>query len=237
MSPYKNLNFEIKSTRVTFVLIIIVVILIVMSVGSQIVRFSYFDPNLNQFERFNLDAEGNIPTFFSTMFLIFSAVILGTIAISKKNDGDRYALHWLTLFIIFFLMAFDEAASLHDMLDRPLKYLINTDGIFYFTWVIPAMIFLLVFLVSYLKFWLHLPLQSKIQIAFAFILYISGALGFEIISGSYKSNFSEPNLNYILITNIEETLEFAGIVLFIYALLKYLNQYSAGLKIHLSIKE
>ena len=57
-------------------------------------------------------------------------------------------------------------------------------------------------------------------------LYVSGALGMEMVGGNYRDMVGEVDLNYGLITSFEETLEMAGIILFIYGLLDYLRSLS-----------
>ncbi len=56
----------------------------------------------------------------------------------------------------------------------------------------------------------------------AAILYIGGAIGFEMIQGRYSELHGEDNLMYNMIAAVEESLEFAGVIVFIYALLKYI---------------
>ena len=69
---------------------------------------------------------------------------------------------------------------------------------------------------------LYLPKPVRHSFIVAAILYLGGAIGFELISGKYAELYGMDNWIYsmILIT-IEESLEIAGIIFFIRALLKY----------------
>jgi hypothetical protein len=58
----------------------------------------------------------------------------------------------------------------------------------------------------------------------AAVLYIGGAVGFELVGGYYAELHGEKNLTFNLIATVEETLEMTGIVLFNYALLRYMSK-------------
>src|SRR5690554_4707680 len=45
-------------------------------------------------DRFHLDLEGNLPTFFSSSILLMASVLLALVAVAKKNEGNRFTLHW-----------------------------------------------------------------------------------------------------------------------------------------------
>jgi hypothetical protein len=55
----------------------------------------------------------------------------------------------------------------------------------------------------------------------AAILYIGGAIGVELIGGRYAELHGEENWTYSMITTVEESLEMAGLIVFIWALLEY----------------
>jgi hypothetical protein len=120
-------------------------------------------------------------------------------------------------------MAFDEAFQLHERLIRPISVMLGEKnlGIFYFAWVIPAMIIVLMLGLFFLKFLLHLPMIVRFRFLIAATLYLVGAIGIELIGGRYAELHGEENLTYSMITTIEESLEIAGLIFFIWALLKY----------------
>jgi hypothetical protein len=53
-------------------------------------------------------------------------------------------------------------------------------------------------------------------------LYIGGAVGLELVGGRYAEMHGLKNLTYSMIATAEETLEMAGVIVFIYALLRYI---------------
>ena len=53
-------------------------------------------------------------------------------------------------------------------------------------------------------------------------IYIGGSIGFELIGGYYAELHGLKNLAYNMLTSTEESLEMAGIILFIWGLLTYI---------------
>ena len=84
----KFVTLNIGSSKIVSTLLAILTVLVLASVITQAIRFLFLDPEIHRFSRFNLDVEGNIPTYFSTMILLFSAILLGTIALIKKKESD-----------------------------------------------------------------------------------------------------------------------------------------------------
>lgn len=232
----KFVTLKIGTSKIVSTLLAIVTVLVLASVITQAIRFLLLDPEIHRFSRFNLDAEANIPTYFSTMILFFSAVLLGMIALFKKKESDPYAFHWAVLSLIFFVMSIDEAAAIHEMSIKPLRSLLGAGGFFHYTWIIAGAVFFVIVVIMFLKFWLHLPYRTRILFALAALCYVSGAIGFEGISGFYKDVNKVIDFTYILITTVEETLELIGIVLFIYALLRYLVSSYPRVRIHINFR-
>ena len=88
----------------------------------------------------------------------------------------------------------------------------------YFAWVIPGAVFVVLFSAIYIPFLLHLPMQTRVQIGVAGCVYVGGALGMELAGGYHADRYGEENFAYSTIAAVEETMEMAGIVLFISAL-------------------
>jgi hypothetical protein len=53
-------------------------------------------------------------------------------------------------------------------------------------------------------------------------LFLGGALGVELVGSRYAEFHGGENLTYNIIATVEESLEMAGVIVFIYALLKYI---------------
>jgi hypothetical protein len=85
---------------------------------------------------FDLRQENNLPTWYSSSSLLFSAALLALIAKARREAGDREAIYWVILAIAFTFLSIDEAASLHEKTIKPLRHLVRGRGIFTNTWVL-----------------------------------------------------------------------------------------------------
>ncbi|MEG4989151.1 hypothetical protein QUB08_25900 [Microcoleus sp. BR0-C5] len=176
---------------------------------------------------FNVDGEGNIPTIYSSLALLFSSLLLGAIAYAKNLDSCRYQNHWKILSFIFLGLSVDEMAQLHEHLIG-LRSVLNATGVLYFTWIVPIGFLVVIFLLSYSKFVFHLPVATKKLFLAACALYIGGAMGMEMPGGYLASTTGAENVSYVIVTTIEESLEMLGIVVFIHALISYIKTYLGG---------
>ncbi len=182
---------------------------------------------------FDLDSENNIPTWYSSITLLICAGLLGLIAYQKQQHGDRFVTHWRVLALIFLWISLDEASSVHEILIQ-LNGPLRTSGFLVYAWVIPGMMLLALFCVSYWKFWCALPLKVKRLFLLAFALYVAGGLVMEMIGGQYAQMFAVEvpiannsgwaGMGMALLLACEELLEMAGVAAFIYALLVYLSR-------------
>lgn len=206
-------------------------LLMAISVGGQLIKYvgghDYVYgllPLANTL--FNVDREQNITTLFSVFLLLCSAVLLATIFLTKRQQRDSDLSRWAILTCGFLCLAIDEAWSFHEMLIEPIRGLLGHDhlGIFYFAWIIPAMAGVLILALFFMGFLLRLPLTTRLSFVGAGSLYLGGAIGVEMIGGRYAEVHGFENLPYQLMAHAEESLEMAGIIVFIYVLLRYLAE-------------
>ncbi|MEG5033503.1 hypothetical protein [Microcoleus sp. AT3-D2] len=215
---------------VTKFLLRLVTCLALLSFLSQISL--YFGPEypLREYlaKVFNVDAERNLPTFYSFLALVFSSLLLGVIAYAKNLDSDRYKNHWKILSFIFLYLSLDEAGQLHEKFINPMRSLLNATGFLYFTWIVPFGCLVAIFLSSYNKFVFHLPVATRKLFVAACALYIGGAIGIEMIGGYLFSTTGMESLPYLIVATLEESLEMVGIVVFIHGLISYIKTYLGG---------
>jgi hypothetical protein len=212
-------------------------ILIVSSVGMTIGKTWYthtYQPVL----LFYLDAEQNIPTFFSTCLLLFAALLLSIITLLEIKRLSPHIVYWKTLSLGFLLMATDESVSLHEkliLLMVPIRNLLDNEklGIIYFSWIIPAIPIIVFLMLFFLRFLFQLPYKTRRTFLIAGIIYLGGCVGFEIIGMHYIELYGSQNFKYCAISTIEESLEMTGIIVFISGLLTYIEDRYKEIKIQL----
>jgi hypothetical protein len=212
--------------RTTDALLSVAFGLAIVSLLGQTMRYSGpYDHGLGIIDLFNVDAEGNVPTLFSTMLLGMTAMILFTIAAhpEKQEMSKRY---WWALMCGFAFMACDEALLFHERLSKPMQRLLGNDSnsFLHFAWVIPGGIVAIVCAVCFVDFLRKLPRRIRTGFISAGAIYLTGALGLEMLGASYSTVYSNTNFQYQLYATLEELLEMCGIILFIRYLLMYLAE-------------
>lgn len=225
-----ELQFSISQRRFFRSLVIITGVLLVLGVGGQLLRqvvpHGYAVRWINLF---HLDAEANIPSIYAALLLLLAAALLALIGRSAQRD----ALYWKVLATIFAYLSIDEAVGLHELLTRPMQDLTGATGWLHFAWVIPMALVTAVVFLLYLPFLLRLPRRTATAFVIAGVLYVGGAIGLELLSGVLMGPDASTSLAYQLTAAVEETLEFAGVLVFIAALLAYLGDVTDGLQLTL----
>ena len=199
-------------------------LLVLASIGGQFSKFVLGHDYLKGFvPLFYIDEERNIPTYFSVLLMLFSALLLAAIAVLNGKQRIHHVSKWAILSFGFLFMAFDEAFLVHERLISPVRTLLGNSNlrVFYFAWVIPGIPLVLVLGLFFLRFLLHLPATARLRFLMAATLYIGGAIGLELIGGRYAELHGTQNWTYSMIVTVEESLEMAGLIVFIWALLKY----------------
>ncbi|MGB7427247.1 MAG: hypothetical protein WA933_05495 [Microcoleaceae cyanobacterium] len=230
--PYQ---ITISPKKIFKYLTLIVILLALASIPVQIGKY-VFDYRAAWTRMFNLDREMNLPTWYSTLMLAFSALLLRIIAINKNNQHERYFRHWKFLSILFIFLALDELFQIHEIfIIKDISRMLP--GIFYSVWVIPYGIGLIIFAQKYWKFTRDLPKQTRFHFILAAILYIGGALGMEIVGSYWTDLEGQQNLVYALMATLEEVMEMMGIIVWIYGLLIYIQKLQSHLNINIKISD
>jgi len=226
------MKVKIQLKKFIINLAIIVIVLNSISFIGRLVEYLLDIKETTEFVRlFHVAEEGNITAWFSSLTLLFSAILLGFIAQAKRSEANSFAKQWNILSIVFIYLSLDEAARIHEIIILPLRKFFNLSGIFHYSWVIIAIPLLLFFLIYFISFLKILPVKTRNYFILSGFVFVSGALGLEMLSGYLLTSDIVRGLIYNSISiTIEEFLENIGIVIFIYALLDYI-------KTHLKVKE
>ncbi len=206
----------------SFVLLIIGTLHIVATYG--LTHFELSSSYKELASRFDMNQEVSVPTWFEQMLLFVVAVISGLIGLARRTNNLKYYKHWLGLGVIFTFLSLDEGSSLHELFTIASKNTFGENGIFstflYYGWVVVGALVFLIVSLAYLKFWLHLPIKTRVLFFISAIIYVSGAIGVEIISGlDFARNGY--NFTYAIMNLIEEMMEGIGAIFFIYTISDY----------------
>lgn len=218
------MKISVNATLIIRILGIVAVLLVLFSIGGQYSRFFLGDDYLNGFiPLFFVDSELNIPTFFTMLLMLIITLLNGFIAAVNLKQRGEHTSKWVILSFGFLYMAYDEAFQVHEKLISPVRALMGDEnlGVFYFAWVIPGIVLIFMLGLFFLRFLLHLHVKTRLRFLMAAMIYIGGAIGIELIGGAYAEIYGMSNVIYSVIVTIEESLEMAGLIIFIWALLKY----------------
>lgn len=213
------------------------IVLVVMSLCGEWIAQVYLqdvDPeslSLKIIQRFDVNAEKNIPTWFQTSLIMVSALILSLITLERWQRRSRYRWHWVALTVLVTFFSLDEAAALHDGLTPIVRALMDADGVFYFGWVVPAIALLAVIAATAWHYYAHIPTQVRRTFILAICIYFIGAVGFEMAGGLALRVLELPRLAQASIWHLEELAEMMGMAIFLYGTLNYASLEHIALRI------
>jgi hypothetical protein len=218
-------DIALKPKKVAWTFSLAVVFLTIVNIPAQYININF--GRVTAIRRvasfFDVNGEGNIPALFSSLTLLFSAALLGVIARSKREAGDTYARHWFCLALIFLFLSVDEAVSLHEFAGHLWGLVVDTSSErAQYGWLVPYGILMCVFLLAYLKFLGALPRRTRRLFVVSGLVFVAGAWGGVLLAGGIVPPGTGGALVRVVLYSVEEFMEMAGIVVFIYALASYM---------------
>lgn len=165
----------------------------------------------------DVNVEQSIPTWLSTLLLAASAATAAGVAHTRPtNDAPRR--WWWLLAGVFGLASLDEAVSLHERLIVPVRQTFDLDGALYSAWVVPGLVIAAALAIAFTGFARSLPPGVRWRFVGGAMLFIGGALGFEMAGALAFRTLGSGVLSGTMAI-VEETLELAGAVLWLEAML------------------
>lgn len=217
-----TLRWRLSPRRFVRTLFLISLFLFLAGLAGQVIRFATGDGHLWGFTpKFNLDAEMNVPTWFSSLLFALCGFFLFRVSALESQAGLRRK--WRFLAWAFVVCSIDEIAACHEMLVDPVRDFFHTHGLLYFAWVIPAIALVVLMAMFLAPLLLRLPRAVRKTFFFAALVFFSGNIGMEMIGGAYVELHGPDHLAYSVIAHAEELLEFFGQILFIQGVLALLS--------------
>ena len=104
-------EISIKPSKIAYILFVMMSLLIIASAIGQFEKYTIgHDSVKGLVPLFYVGTERNIPTFFQSLLMLFSALILSIITLLTKKQKDAHFLQWAILSLGFLYMAYDEAS-------------------------------------------------------------------------------------------------------------------------------
>jgi hypothetical protein len=221
------------AARVALVLLLVAGLLIVLSLATRYgaYRAEVARPGSAEvvawkavMRLFDVNSEGNVPSWFSSMLLMGGAVLAALLAALVRRGGGRDAGYWAGLAVVLSLLSLDEVAALHERLGGPAAGVLggSTRGALHFAWIVPGGVLALGVGLAFLGFVVRLPPGIRRLVVAAAAMYLTAAVGLEALGGVVLEAQGD-RASYLLVTAAEEGLEMAASVLFLYAAMRMLH--------------
>ncbi|MTD99826.1 multidrug transporter [Paracoccus sp. YIM 132242] len=215
---------SIRIARIDAVMGGIFLLVLLLSLLGTALTYSSANPALQRIAAlFLFEEERNLPTLFNFTLLVANMVALGTVAVFAFGGNDRWRWHWLFLALFFLFLAYDEAAQVHEGLNRVMDGVVDASGFLAFAWVVPGIAVVLAIGLAFGRFLLALPGRSARGFLLAGVLYVGGAIGVEMIGANLWWSHGWDNVAYSLLATLEETLEMTGLIVLLHATLGVLS--------------
>lgn len=167
-------------------------------------------------QRMNIDAEANIPTWFSTILLFsvsITAILIYRLVSGQPEVRPRWHKIWLGLGILYFLLSLDEAAQMHELIDQ----LTDVKWVFIY-----APVSALTFLVVLYYFIVIRKRDGEIRnwIIGGLVVFAVGGLVFEWVTYTFHLPYALRQIAYVA----EEGLELFGTAMVLTGCLREFNK-------------
>ena len=206
-------------------LVVATAVIGLLGIAAAVCRFGFGIEHgpIDIVQQIDLQGEDTLPAWYSSVLLLLAGLLLGLVGWVKATRRARFVWHWFILGFIFLLLSADETVQFHERAAWPAERIFKFTGAFLYGWVIPAILFVGVIGLSYLKFLLHLPRRTRWRFIVAGAVYVGAALGLEMVEGVWDTSHGKDNVVYIAMVVVEEIGEMVGVAIFIHALLLHLR--------------
>lgn len=224
-SPAPDIGFAIVPLRVLRILLLVVTLLVALSIAGQ--AMVHYLPDFRYRDSIArlvyVDEEQSLPTLYSLLVLLADASVFAVIADAHRRTSRAHAWSWAALSLLFVGLALDEVLSLHERTVGPLRELFGIEGgPFWYAWVVPAILAVTVFVIAFSGFYRRLDRPTRRRLGAAGALFVSGAVGIEMIGGWYASGHGPDTMTFAFLATAEEALEMLGATLALYGLLSHI---------------
>jgi hypothetical protein len=233
-TPDGSLSFTIRPEKVLRVLGVVIAVLLVghvlVGIAKHVFGVTYL---FGLLAMFNLIQENNAPTLYTCVMLLVCSALLALLTCSAWASKRGYVAHWGILSATFVYLCYDEFAQLHEKVSVYFEELnlVQPVGALKYLWVIPYGIAAILFGLAYIPFLLHLPRPIGRLFVASGAAYIMGAVVFEMVAGAGGRLHLGGLVVGVIVPMLEEGFEMAGLALFIYSILRYVQDYVGPLQL------
>lgn len=214
---------KVAGNKLLSKLLAAIVLLVLLHLAGQVLMHVVGESNrvtTDIANRFNLDAELSVPTWFASFLALVAAVL--TYITARLSKGNERAT-WLLLSGLLLFVSIDEVAAIHELLLQGLHILAQfgegRQTLLANAWLLVLPILVLGGLYVMRQVVRSLPKRTISGLVLAGIVYLLGAFVIEYIS----IELPKVAIWYGIAVICEETLEFLGLWLLIRATLLHVT--------------
>ncbi len=209
---------SIDTRKVALWMAYVVAAIVATSVVLRLVKSALGHDPGGVAQLFRLNAENNIPSFWNAMLFVVGGMLFIVVWRVYHSDAGK-ARPWPILGLVFGFLAYDELYGVHESLSDPIENLLDLSGSLKVFWIFAYAGLVVVVALLFFPAWRSLGRRLRHLFAASAIVYLSGAVGFELLGEAVYSG-REGDMIFGLMYTIEESLEMLGLVLVIYTLLE-----------------
>jgi hypothetical protein len=166
----------------------------------------------------DVDMESSYYTWLSTCALFVTAFMAFRRA-DYIGKGGPYFRQWVGVGVLFVYLSADEAQSIHEKLGSLGAMMVNPTGYFFLSWTVPGMILVAIVSLALISMVIALPPYARWMSIASGAVFLSGAVGLEMIGGNLMEIYGFDSVPYALETSAEEALEGLGVLMFLWTLI------------------
>jgi hypothetical protein len=219
------MNFAISSRAYLCLAMTALVLMVSLDVAAEIAAFSYGHPSIYGLARLvRMDFEANFPSVASGLNILFAAGLLAALARNARCSGDPLWRGWAVLAVTFAFLGIDELVSIHEIIGHSIRASTGMEDRSLRLWVIPYLALAACVGFFCLQLLRGLSTSTRNRFILSGTIFVVGAAGIESVGGYYLELLGgRQNLTYAILTTVEETMELAGMILFVHSVLRHVE--------------
>ena len=175
---------------------------------------------------FDMTRERSIPTWYSSVLMILSALSTAVIGLGHRVTGRDPQIYWFVVSLLFLLLSYDELFEVHESFAHYAVEWRDYGDVLRFSWVLPGLTFAAVVFLSAVGFLRRLEREIRHLMLLSGGVFVAAAAGLELLEEFRGLAIDGPRRLdplFVLIATAQEFLELVGLSLFLYALLRHIE--------------
>lgn len=178
--------------------------------------------------KLRLDTELSVPAWYSSLLMFSAGALAFSISAAERRAGLRTANGWFAVAVLFFYFSLDEMVSIHEHFADGIPDLGPANALGVFRWVVVGLALVVIVGALFVPFLLRLPRRTALLLFVGGAVFVTGAVGFELLGAYAEISAGFRTFLYYVITSLEEALELAGVLITIYAMMKYRESWTVA---------